>query len=102
MMKYSAFLTLFGAVVGFASCETKSTSTHSAEEPGASAPSTIMQDQYPIWSRNANMYEVNIRQYTEEGTIAAFERHVPRLKEMGVDILWLMPIYPISSTKIEH
>ena len=48
------------------------------------------------WSRNANIYEVNIRQYTPEGTLNAFAKHMPRLKEMGVDILWLMPIYPIS------
>jgi glycosidase len=48
------------------------------------------------WSKNSNIYEVNIRQYTPEGTFAAFENHMPRLKEMGVDILWLMPIHPIS------
>ncbi len=48
------------------------------------------------WSRNANIYEVNIRQYTPEGTINAFVEHMPRLKEMGVDILWLMPVFPIS------
>ncbi len=48
------------------------------------------------WSKNANIYEVNIRQYTEEGTIAAFQKHLPRLKEMGVDILWLMPVFPVG------
>ena len=48
------------------------------------------------WSKNANIYEVNIRQYTPEGTINAFAQHLPRLKDMGVEILWLMPIYPIS------
>jgi glycosidase len=48
------------------------------------------------WSKNANIYEVNIRQYTEEGTINAFKKHLPRLKEMKVDILWLMPIQPIG------
>jgi glycosidase len=48
------------------------------------------------WSKNANIYEVNIRQYTEEGTINAFREHLPRLKEMGVDILWLMPVQPIG------
>lgn len=42
------------------------------------------------------IYEVNIRQYTPEGTFQAFSRHLPRLKELGVDILWLMPVYPIS------
>lgn len=40
--------------------------------------------------------EVNIRQYTPEGTFKAFETHLPRLKELGVDILWIMPINPIS------
>lgn len=49
--------------------------------------------------RSANMYEVNIRQFTPEGSLSAFEEHIPRLKDMGVDILWLMPIYPISNTK---
>jgi glycosidase len=48
------------------------------------------------WSKNANIYEVNIRQYTKEGTFKAFAAHLPRLKEMGVDILWLMPIQPIG------
>jgi glycosidase len=48
------------------------------------------------WSKNANIYEVNLRQYTEEGTMKAFQEQLPRLKAMGVDILWLMPIFPIS------
>lgn len=48
------------------------------------------------WSRNANIYEVNIRQYTPEGTFDAFRAHLPRLKKMGVDILWLMPIHPVG------
>ena len=50
----------------------------------------------PEWSKNVNIYEVNIRQFTPEGTIKAFESHLPRLKNMGVDILWLMPIHPIG------
>ena len=48
------------------------------------------------WSYNLGMYEVNIRQYTEEGTFAAFTEHLDRLEEMGVGILWLMPIHPIG------
>lgn len=51
---------------------------------------------HPDWSVKANIYEVNIRQYTPEGTFRAFERHLPRLRRMGVDILWIMPINPIS------
>lgn len=50
----------------------------------------------PILSRT-NIYEVNIRQYTPEGTFEAFRKHLPRLQKMGVKILWLMPITPIST-----
>jgi cyclomaltodextrinase / maltogenic alpha-amylase / neopullulanase len=51
---------------------------------------------HPDWSKNASIYEVNVRQYTPEGTFAAFEKHLPALKALGVDILWLMPINPIG------
>ncbi|MEO6452519.1 MAG: alpha-amylase family glycosyl hydrolase [Ginsengibacter sp.] len=51
---------------------------------------------HPEWSFNSNIYEVNIRQYTVEGTFNAFAKHLPRLKDMGVEILWFMPITPIS------
>jgi len=52
--------------------------------------------QAPEWTKNKNIYEVNIRQFTQEGTFAAFEKEIPRLKEMGVDILWFMPIHEIG------
>lgn len=48
------------------------------------------------WAKGSNIYEVNIRQYTPEGNFAAFSEHLPRLLDMGVEILWLMPITPIS------
>ena len=51
---------------------------------------------HPEWIKSSTMYEVNIRQYTPEGTFNAFSSHLPRLKELGVDILWLMPIHPIG------
>jgi len=50
----------------------------------------------PEWAKNANIYEVNTRQYTPEGTFKAFQKQLPRLKEMGVDIIWMMPINPIG------
>ncbi|MEO6894671.1 MAG: alpha-amylase family glycosyl hydrolase [Ginsengibacter sp.] len=53
---------------------------------------------HPKWSYSANIYEVNIRQYTPEGTFKAFAKHLPRLKDMGVKILWFMPVLPISET----
>lgn len=58
--------------------------------------SIVYKKNMPEWARSANIYEVNIRQYTPEGTFTAFEQHLPRLKKMGVDILWLMPIQPIG------
>lgn len=51
---------------------------------------------HPAWSRNAVIYEVNIRQYTPEGTFAAFQKQLPRLRELGVTVLWFMPIQPIG------
>ena len=56
---------------------------------------------YPIvsWGNGTNIYEVNVRQYTKEGTLKAFIEHIPRLHHMGVEILWLMPITPISVEK---
>ena len=52
--------------------------------------------QPPSWILQGNIYEVNVRQYTKEGTFKAFEKHLPRLKNMGVQTLWFMPIHPIS------
>ena len=48
------------------------------------------------WACHANVYEVNTRQYTPEGTFDAFSAHLSRLSDMGVEVLWFMPITPIS------
>ncbi|HEX2189480.1 MAG TPA: alpha-amylase family glycosyl hydrolase [Longimicrobiaceae bacterium] len=61
--------------------------------PAAAAGDTAF---YPSWSKGAAIYEVNVRQFTPEGTFAALERHLPRLDSLGVDILWLMPVQPIG------
>jgi glycosidase len=60
-----------------------------------------MSTAFPIisWANGTNIYEVNIRQYTKEGTLKAFTGHLGRLRDMGIDILWLMPITPISVEK---
>lgn len=50
----------------------------------------------PEWSKNSIMYEVNIRQYTPEGTFNSFSKHLARIKDLGVDIIWFMPIHPIG------
>jgi glycosidase len=51
---------------------------------------------HPEWSKNAVLYEVNVRQYTPEGTFNAFAEHLPRLRDLGVDVLWFMPTFPIG------
>ena len=52
---------------------------------------------HPDWTYKSVMYEVNIRQFSPEGTFAGVEAQLPRLKELGVDILWLMPMYEIGT-----
>ncbi|EMR02322.1 alpha-amylase family glycosyl hydrolase [Cesiribacter andamanensis] len=47
-------------------------------------------------AKDMTIYEVNIRQHTPEGTFKAFQQHLPRLKELGADILWIMPVQPIG------
>lgn len=74
--------------------------------PGEKNETTMRKEKYqareyvkithPEWSKNATIYEVNIRQFTQEGNFKAFEAHLPRLKKMGVDIIWLMPIHAIG------
>ncbi len=51
---------------------------------------------HPEWSKNAILYEVNVRQYTDEGTFKAFASHLPRLQKLGIDVLWFMPTFPIG------
>ena len=58
--------------------------------------STKEKNNFPDWAKNAAIYEVNLRQFTPEGTINAFVKHLPRIKDLGIDILWFMPVNPIS------
>ncbi len=60
------------------------------------APKAKVAVEEPDWTRNAVVYELNTRQATAEGTFAAAEKKLPDLKELGVDVVWLMPVYPIG------
>ncbi len=82
MTMKNLFAAAFAAIIGVFA--------HSAN---AAEPTTVT---HPEWTRNAVIYEVNLRQCTPEGTIDAFARELPRLKALGVDILWFMPVHPIS------
>ena len=63
---------------------------------GACSSNTAEQALRPDWTYSSVVYEMNVRQQTEEGTFAAAEKRLPFLKELGVDIIWLMPIHPIG------
>jgi glycosidase len=70
-------------------------------QPAVAAPllpvtEGVSQVRHPAWAARATIYEVNIRQYTPEGTFRAFEKHLRRLRKMGVDVLWIMPVNPIA------
>jgi glycosidase len=51
---------------------------------------------YPEWVKNSVIYEINTRQYSPDGTFKAVEADLPRIKDLGIDILWFMPVYPIG------
>jgi len=90
---YLTFLILF-----FVACQPKPKTEDMKEvKQDPFQPKEYVELKHPEWSKNATIYEVNVRQYTEEGTFKAFSEHLPRLKELGVDIIWLMPIHPIES-----
>ncbi len=52
----------------------------------------------PDWVRSETIYEINVRQYGERGTFAEVEADLPRIRELGVGVLWFMPIHPIGET----
>lgn len=59
-------------------------------------PKSYVEINIPDWVKNAALYELNIRQFSLEGTFSAVEKQLPRLKKLGIDIIWLMPIHPIG------
>ena len=83
-MKFLSHITLL--LLLLSSCSKQTTSEATQEEI----------ETFPDRAKDMVIYEVNIRQYTPEGTFNAFSSHIPRLQELGVDILWIMPIQPIG------
>ena len=83
--KYFGFFILFLVSFIFTNC--KNTTQYNIQS------STVV---HPAWSKNVTIYEVNIRQYTEEGTFKAFQKQLPKIKKLGVQLIWLMPIHPIG------
>jgi alpha-amylase len=93
MPSLNKFAASIGVAVLLVSCNSSSTTNSSSK---IASDSTQLIEGHPAWIMQGNMYEVNVRQYTPEGTFNAFAKNLDRLKEMGVQTLWFMPINPIS------
>ncbi len=79
---------------------TEDPSAPSAETAVAPETEPVPAVRYPVeWAKDSVIYEVNVRQYSEEGTFDAFAENLQTLKDMGINTLWFMPIHPISETK---
>jgi glycosidase len=89
MMKKLISLMLFSLVVLYACKEAPATPQTDANIAPIRAE----------MAENAVIYEANIRQYSPEGTFNAFTKNIPLLKDLGVKIIWVMPINPISKVK---
>ena len=71
--------------------------TMNAQQPNeVYQPKKYVEIKNPEWVKNATIYELNIRQFSQEGTFKAIEKQLPRLKKIGINIIWLMPVQPIG------
>ena len=86
----------FSLIAGVASLFAVGCGKKASKEAVPERDSTYTTVKHPEWSRNAVIYEVILRQFTPSASVKEFGEHLPRLKELGVDILWFMPIHPIS------
>jgi len=93
-MLVKRLLAITALAVTLFSCGNNTTATGS--QTGVTNTDTATVNGHPAWIMQGNIYEVNIRQYTPEGTFNAFAPNLQRLKDMGVQTLWFMPINPIS------
>lgn len=59
-------------------------------------PKKYVEIQHPDWVKNATLYELNVRQFSTQGTFKEVEKQLSRLRKMGIKIIWLMPVQPIG------
>lgn len=85
----------FMTILLFISCKTEKKEVEKTPE----TKKVAIADVSDAMLESAVIYEANIRQYSKEGSFDAFTKDIPQLKQLGVKIIWLMPIFPISETK---
>lgn len=94
-MKKSILLLFAVTMVVFAACKQDKKDSESTEQQTTEALAPVSDSMM----ETAVIYEANIRQYSQEGTFDAFTKDIPEIKKLGVKIIWMMPIFPISETK---
>ncbi|MGD8867747.1 MAG: alpha-amylase family glycosyl hydrolase, partial [Gemmatimonadales bacterium] len=92
-MRYAHLLTMALCLAALTGC---ASSRDVAVQSDPYQPIPYVRIEHPEWTRSATIYELNTRQFTPEGTFAAAMAHLPGLKQLGVDIIWLMPIHKIG------
>lgn len=83
-------------VAALSACTAQTSAPASTSTSDGLTPEPYVKLTHPDWTKDAVIYQINVRQYSDAGTFAAVEADLPRLKDLGVDILWLMPIHPIG------
>ena len=95
-MKISELIVAPAVLALLAACTPAAAGGVQSTPTSAWQPKDVVTIAHPEWSRDAVLYQINTRHFTEEGTFKAAQKQLPRLKKLGVDILWLMPIHPIG------
>lgn len=90
------YFMITGLALVFAGCNNESSTSKTKESANMTVSTKTV-----AWGHSTNIYEVNVRQYTPEGTFNAFAKEMPRLKDMGVETLWFMPITPIAQKNMK-
>lgn len=96
-IKWLAFAAALLCLVGASPAQAKPKAKGArVEQADPYQPKPYVQFEHVAWSKDATIYQINVRQFTQEGTFRAAQAQLPRLQELGVRILWLMPIHPIG------
>lgn len=70
-----------------------------ATETETTQANVIEFNQPPEWARGATIYQIFVRAFTPEGTIAAATARLPEIRDLGVDVVYLLPIHPIGAER---
>jgi len=92
-------ITALFIILTLASCSNTPNVEHSSKTEEVANTSENELVKHPEWSKDATIYEVNMRQHTAGGTFSEFISDMDRIADLGSEILWLMPIQPIGLEK---